>query len=268
MAQAQEPRQDRLDNRAQDSGSVQSVVRAMDILTAFNQQHPRLQLHELADAVGLPRSSTRRLAHTLVTGGFLRQDEVGFYCLGGRLVELGTAVAHASLLAERTALASRKAHDITGETVLVAEVNWIERATLITSRLDSSHTLTVASPVGRRSPITSGCLGKAALAGLPPDEAATIIARTPLVQRTARSITEASVLAADVARARAIGYALESDEFIEGVSGVAVAIVFEFRPIGVLAVIAPSLRAGPQQLDAWGRMLVSLVSKHKEDSAL
>ena len=239
---------------------VQSVVRAMDILMSFNKRHPRLQLHELADSVGLPRSSTRRLARTLIDGGFLRQDEGGYYSLGGRLLELGELVSNSSVLTELTATATRRAHEITGETILVAEVSWIDHSTLITHKAEGLHALSVTSPVGKRSPLGSGCIGKAALSALPKDEADAVIARTSLVQRTDMSISDPAVLVAHVDRARTRGFAVESGEFLEGCSGVAVPVLLDGRPIGGVGIIAPTSRAGARQLEAWGRLLVSLVT--------
>jgi DNA-binding IclR family transcriptional regulator len=244
--------------------TVQSVARAVDILTSFSRRHPRLELHALAEAVGLPRSTTRRLALTLIDRGFLRQDEGGFYSLGGRLLELGELVSTSSELAERTSAAMRKAHEVTGETILVAEVSWIDQSTLISHKIEGLHALSVTSPVGRRTSLGNGCIGKAALSGLPEAEADSIIARTSLVRRTEKSILESSVLTAHVNRARVTGYATEIGEFIEGCSGVAVPIFINGRPLGAIGVVAPSSRAGIRQLEAWGRLLVGLTEQENK----
>lgn len=248
-----------------DRHRVQSVVRAMDIMSSFSRIHPRLQLSELADAVGLPRSSTRRLALTLIEGGFLRQDSGGYYSLGGRLLELGGLVSNSSTLAALTARAMRKAHEITGETILVAEVSWIDQSTLITHKIEGLHALSVTSPVGKRTTLGNGCIGKAALSALPEAEADQVLARTSLVPRTAQSITDPQVLAAHVARARTKGYAIEAGEFLEGCSGVAVPILTGGRPVGAIGIVAPSSRAGARQLDSWGRMLLSLTNEEKKE---
>ena len=53
---------------------------------------------------------------------------------------------------------------------------------------------------------------------------------------------------------------MESGEFLEGCSGVAVPVLLDGRPIGGVGIIAPTSRAGARQLEAWGRLLVSLVT--------
>jgi DNA-binding IclR family transcriptional regulator len=233
----------------------------MDILTSFSRRHPRLQLHELADSVGLPRSTTRRLAITLIDGGFLRQDEGGFYSLGGRLLELGELVSNSGVLTALTAAVMRKVHEITGETILVAEVSWIDQSTLISHKMEGLHALSVTSPVGRRTTLGNGCIGKAALSALAEDEADAVIERISLVKRTDQSILDPEVLTAHVNRARQKGYATEVGEFIEGCSGVAVPVLHNGRPIGAVGVVAPTSRAGTRQLEAWGRLLVELTQQ-------
>lgn len=240
------------------TAGVQSVVRAIDILMSFSPTHPRLALGELAESVGLPKSTTRRLAATLVSAGFLRQDSGGFYSLGGRLLELGGMVSNASILAGMTASVMRAAHERTGETILVAEVNWIDQSTIITHKIEGLHALAVTSPVGKRSLIGNGCIGKAALSALPPDEAEIVISRVSLVRRTSRSITDPAELARQVGRACSKGYATESGEFLEGCSGVAIPVLIDGRPVGAIGIVAPSSRAGARQLDTWGRLLLSL----------
>lgn len=240
---------------------VQSVVRAMDLLTSFSAVHPRFRLGELAAAVGLPKSSTRRIAWTLVGAGFLRQDPDGFYSLGGRLLELGGMVSNSSTLAGLTATAMRLAHEHTGETILVAEVNWVDQSTLITHKIDGVHALAVTSPVGKRTTLGGGCIGKAALAALPEEEANAVISRTALVKRTNRSVTDPAEFFRHVERARDRGYSTEIGEFLEGCSAVAVPIMVDGRPLGAIGIVAPTSRAGVRQLDAWGRLLLSLTAK-------
>src|SRR5688500_14742496 len=101
---------------------VRSVDRALDVLSAFSAAHPRFQLSELAEAAGLPKSSTHRMAVTLVERGFLRQEPDGSYALGNRLLELGSLVSATTALAHLTQGITEELARSTGETVLVAEI--------------------------------------------------------------------------------------------------------------------------------------------------
>lgn len=250
-----------------DHRGVQSVARALDILSAFSAAHSKLQLRDLADVVGLPKSSTHRLASTLLERGFLRQEPDGSYCLGSRLLELGGLVSNTSALANRTGNAMNSLSLKTGETILVAEVDWMDNTVLITHKVDATHPLSVASPVGKRSGLGNGCIGKAILGAMNQLEASEVIDRLHLVHRTDQSILDADKLRADVATARRRGWASESNEFIEGVSGVAAAVSSGERPLGALAIIAPTSRAGRQRLQDLGKLLVATLADQSTEEA-
>jgi DNA-binding IclR family transcriptional regulator len=102
----------------------------------------------------------------------------------------------------------------------------------------------VGSVVGRRQQIPpGGALGKAVLSGLAPAEAAAVVKELTLVATTPKTPIERRRVLRDVARARALGYAAEQDEYIEGVSGVAVPVIFEAgRPLAAVGVVGPTSR--------------------------
>jgi DNA-binding IclR family transcriptional regulator len=234
---------------------VRSVARALDILSAFSVAHPRLQLSELADAVGLPRPSARRLAITLIERGFLRQDPDGSYLLGVRLLELGSQVAESSAIARRTQAAADELARVTGETVLVAEVDWSNLSLVIIGKRQSVHPAAATSPVGRRLSITSGCMAKAILSGLPPEGVVAVVPQLRLTPRTAWTIVDPQLLVADVEASRARGYAIQSGEFLPGMAGVAVPVHLSGRVVGTLAVLGAALRNPRPRLDKTGQLI-------------
>lgn len=248
-----------------DSGSgrrgVRAVARALDLLSAFSAAHPRLQLSELADAAGLPRASAHRIAATLVERGFLRQDADGAYLLGTRLLELGSQVAQSSTLAHLTRDAVEELARLTGETVLVAEVDWADLSLVITGKREGRPPVAGASPVGRRSALASGCVAKAALLGLPPEQVASVVPRLRLTPRTARTIVDPGRLRAEVEASRIRGYAVATDEYLAGVAGVAAPISVAGRVVGVLAVIGPAARLPRPRLAATGLQLLRVLAR-------
>lgn len=242
---------------------VRSVARALDILSAFSTTHPRLHLSELADAVGIPRPSARRLAVTLIERGFLRQDPDGAYLLGDRLLELGSQVSESSALTRRTRAAADELARMTGETVLVAEVDWSHLSLLIVGKRQPVHPAAATSPVGRRMAITSGCMAKAVLSGLPPEGAAAIVPQLRLTPRTAATIVDPQVLAADVEASRARGYAIQYGEFLPGMAGAAVPVHVSGRVGGVLAVLGQARRYPRPQLDRTGQLIRRVLAQHR-----
>ncbi|MFF5288436.1 IclR family transcriptional regulator [Paractinoplanes globisporus] len=245
-------------------GEVRSVARALDILSAFSSAHPRLTLSELAEAVGMPRPSVRRIAVTLIERGFLRQDPTGAYLLGVRLLELGSQVSESSAITHRAGAAADDLARMTGETVLIAEVDWESLSLLIIGKREPLQPPAAeTSPIGRRFPLTSGCIAKAVLSGLPPEGAATIVPRLRLTPRTAATIVDPDQLTAEVAASRARGYAIQSGEFLVGMAGAAVPVHVSGRVVGALAVLGAARRYPSPKLHDTGRLVRSVLAQHR-----
>jgi DNA-binding IclR family transcriptional regulator len=248
-----------------DRHGVRAVERAFDILMAFSDVHPRLALHELAEATCLPKASVHRIAATMIDYGFLRQAEDGSYLLGMRVMEVARYASSSSLLLKIAKPIAQELSDLTGETVLCAEVDWKDRTVLMVDRIDAAHSLAVVSPVGRQSHMSCGCITKAALSGWPPDTAARIIAQLNLPPRTPRSITDPLKLAADVRACRLRGYATEQHEFSVGIVGVGVPVMAGERPIGVVAVVLPSVRCNAKKMSHIGLQLRDAVARQHQE---
>jgi DNA-binding IclR family transcriptional regulator len=171
----------------------------------------------------------------------------GRYSLGLKLSELG-ALARADLdvvtvcssVLDSLAAATR-------ETVLLASADWEALELTIVGARVSPQTLSVIPMTGQRLTIPPGCLGKALLLGLPEAEAEDVLARLPLPALTSKTHTDRGLLANEIARARELGFAVAEEEYLDGVSGAAVPVMFESgRPRAAIAVVGPSFRIDGQ----------------------
>lgn len=242
---------------AERSLSNRSVERASRLLSVFSLDEPWLSLSELARRSELPKATAHRLAVALRTCGLLMQAPDGRYGLGIRLLELGSIVREnldASQLC-RSAVDAIAAG--TGETVLLSVVDWTSRETVLVARRDSPHPLVVVRPVGLRQQLQpNGALGRALLAALPPEEAEKIVNDLTLVRATPKTPIEPRLVLRQVALAREAGYAFEEDQYLDGVSGVAVPVIFDAdRPLAALGVIGPTSRL-TGQIPALGELLL------------
>ncbi len=71
---------------------VKSADRTLDIFELFAAEPRGLTISEISDRLGLARSSTHGLVHTLAARGYLVQDGGGRFQLGARLIQLGLNV--------------------------------------------------------------------------------------------------------------------------------------------------------------------------------
>ena len=148
--------------------------------------------------------------------------------------------------------------EATLETVLLGAVDWETLELTIVGTRVSPHTLSVVPMTGQRQTIPPGCLGKALLLGLPRDEAETTLRRLPLPARTSKTHTDRAQVAEEIAPARRVGFAVAEEEYLDGVSGVAVPVMFDgVRPGAAIGVVGPSSRIGGE-LERIGRLALNL----------
>jgi DNA-binding IclR family transcriptional regulator len=236
-----------------------AVDRAAAILLSFSLSQPSLSLAQLAQAARLPKPSAYRIVSSLVANGLVRQAEDGRYEPGFRLFELGAIAQSRLALAQVAAGLVQTLAEETGETVLVTQVDWAEREVVIVAKVDASHPVGVLSPLGRRSHLALGCLGKAALAGLPPEHLAAVLAHLPLTRYTERTITTRRALRREVEVTRQRGYALDEEEYLVGVAGAASWLhLGDPRPVGAVGVVGPGHRLPPARLAEIGARIAAL----------
>jgi DNA-binding IclR family transcriptional regulator len=123
--------------------------------------------------------------------------------------------------------------------------------------------------VGRRLKLPpGGALARALLSGLPAREAESVVRSLPLKASTPKTHTDRRVLLRDLEVARELGYAAEQDEYIDGVSGVAVPVIFEAgRPLAALGVIGPTSRLAGELARIGGLLRESTVALRPADPA-
>lgn len=237
-------------------GAVRTVERALDLLTCFSARSSRLTLAELSERSGVPKPTAYRILGTLVTRGFLVQDEDRRYGLGLRMLELGSLVQEHLHVGRLCRDATDALAAETGETVLVGQAEWANSEVIIIDKRDGAHPVSVLSPLGRRSRIGPGCLGKALLAGLPAEELDDFLAASPIESRTAHSVTDPDAVRAEIERVRTQGYAVEEDEYLAGVAGVAAPVtLLSSRPVAAVGVVGPSSRLTGSALHDVGKLV-------------
>lgn len=199
-------------------GSVQSVVKALDLLEALGAAGGELGLSELSAEVGLPLPTIHRLIRTLVARGFVRQLPNRRYALGAALMPLGEVAR--SMLSEWAEPVLKGIVDALGETANLAVLDG-DRVTYV-AQAPSRYSMRMFTEVGRQVYPHSTGVGKALLAELDDDVVRSLLSRTGMPAETGNTITDPDVLVAELAHVREVGYALEEGEQELGVRCIAV----------------------------------------------
>jgi IclR family transcriptional regulator, acetate operon repressor len=245
------------------SPGVQALSRGVDLLEALADAGGEAGVSELAGRTGLAPGTIHRLVRTLLHAGYLRQLPSRRYALGPRLVRLGDSATR--MLGRWAAPVLVELVEALGETANLAVLDG-DHAVYV-AQVPSPHSVRVFAEIGRRVPVHCTGVGKALLSALPPAGADAVLARTGLPAVTAATITDPARMRAELAAARARGYATDEGEQELGVRCVAVPVV---GPHGAVALSvsgprdrldeAALLRAVPLVVAAGERLRAALAT--------
>ncbi|GAB4100474.1 IclR family transcriptional regulator [Sinomonas halotolerans] len=199
--------------------SGQSVTsRALNVLAAFDQEHPVLGLSEIARRSGTPVATCHRLLGELTDWGALAKTTDGRYQIGHRLWMLGMLAPVQKGLRE---VAAPYMHDVLFATRHVVNLFVLEGAhALVLERIAGTAVGQPVARVGERLPLHTSAGGKVLLAYAPVPVLE--LAFGELRQETRYSITEPARLQREIVRVREQGYATTVEEHALGTSGLAV----------------------------------------------
>ncbi|MCX2924483.1 IclR family transcriptional regulator [Streptomyces sp. NEAU-W12] len=206
--------------RSAPGGGVQSLERAFDLLERMADAGGEVGLSELSASSGLPLPTIHRLMRTLVTCGYVRQQPNRRYALGPRLIRLGESSSRLLGTWARPHLA--RLVEETGETANMALLDGDE--VVYVAQAPSKHSVRMFTEVGRRVLPHSTGVGKALLAGFPPQEVRALLARTGMPAATDRTITTPEGFLAALEEVRRRGYAVDDNEQEIGVRCLAVSV--------------------------------------------
>jgi DNA-binding IclR family transcriptional regulator len=223
------------------------VARALAILGAFDADHPRLTLTELATRAGLPVPSTLRLVRQLVAGDALERAEDRRYVIGRRLWDLGLL---APLETDLRGLAAPYLQDLQAVTRATVHLAVREGTTaLYLDRLSGSTSVPVVSHVGARLPMHATGVGKVLLAHAPAHVRSEVLAH--LTRETPYTVTSPRIMATQLTRILRDGYATTAEEMTLGACSVAVPVRDPGNSvIAALGLVVPSLERSHARLSA------------------
>lgn len=203
------------------SDFVQSLERGLAVIRAFDADHPKLTLSEVARATKLNRAAARRFLLTLAQLGYVHNDGRTF-SLRPRILELGYSYLSSMELPE-IALPHMKA--LVADVEESSSVSVLDGSeTVFVARVPIRRIMTVAIAVGTRFPAHATSMGRVLLAGLPKDERDKVLESLEPQQFTDQTITDRSKLAELLEKVAEQGYAAIDQELDKGLRAIAVPI--------------------------------------------
>lgn len=140
----------------QTTSGAQTLMRGLTIIQAVADGHH--QLSTIGNAIGCTRSTTQRLASTLVKAGFLRQSGTT-YNLGSKLLEFGFQARESLSLPK---IARPYLEKLASETLDTIHLGVREHdEVLYLDKISSQRGLEMRSRIGKRMPLALTGIGKA-----------------------------------------------------------------------------------------------------------
>jgi DNA-binding IclR family transcriptional regulator len=244
-----------------------SVRRALSVLDLFSVEHPELSLAEMARCMDVHKSSVLRILATLESAGLVAKDgRTGKYRLGLKILELAGRVLSRYDLRTVAGPYMEELARTSGEIIHLSIRDGDQIVYL--DKKGQGQVLTVATRIGGRHPAYASAMGKVLLAGMPPEESEALIGSSPRVALTPHTITDAAVLAEELARVRSAGYALDNEESFPGISCVAAPIRDRSgRVVAAISVTVPTQRMGATRREELRRLVVETARAISSQSA-
>ena len=226
---------------------VSAAGKLLAVLAAFDDEHRRLHLSELAERAGLALTTTHRIVAELSGWGALERRPDDTYVIGRRLWNLGLLSPVQTDLRLVAAPFLHDLHAATKATVHLAVLDGTEA--LYVERTSGRWSVPIVSDVGTRLPLHTTGVGKVLLAHAPGDVVARCLAH--LSARTTRTVVDAQVLADQLQVVEAQGWAVTDQEMTPGASSVAVPLRDATRRVvAALGLVVAPFEAGSPALQS------------------
>lgn len=207
---------------------LSTLERGLSVLRSFDQDHPEMQLSEVAAATNLPPAVARRCLNTLVHLGYVAKHGRKFL-LRPEVLVFGSAFV-SSMSLETVALPHLQSlRDQTGDSSSMAVLSGHD--ILYIAHVSTMRQVRLSASVGTRFPAHATSLGKVLLAFQGEEAIETYLRDADLRRFTERTVTSREELRARLQRVRMNGYDSAIDELDYGIVSVAVPVFDRERRI-------------------------------------
>ncbi len=197
--------------------AIQSVQRALEILSLFSISSPQLGITELSKEMGLAKPTVHGLVQTLVEQRFLQKNaETRKYSLGFKIYELGTYLSGTLRINQAGTEMVRKLAQKNNNWARIGI--WDNNSVLVTLNYFPDIDYLQFQQLGPRVPAYCSALGKAMLFSLSEAELDEYLKQITLNAYTEHTIIDKKKLKKEIQKMRSQGFATENEEYMLGMS--------------------------------------------------
>ncbi|KOV35936.1 IclR family transcriptional regulator [Streptomyces sp. XY431] len=173
--------------------------KVLEVLSAFDREHPSQTLSEIAQRTGLALSTAHRVVTELAGWGALERAEDGSWHIGLRLWEIASGCPRTQILRDAALPFMQDLYEATHENVQLAVREGTEL--VFVERIAGHRSVEVVTMVGSRFPIGSTGMGRVLLAHAPREIQEEVL-ESPLRAWTPHTVTDPKALRTQLDRIR------------------------------------------------------------------
>jgi IclR family pca regulon transcriptional regulator len=243
----------------------QSLERGLAILGCFTPERPVLGIADIADDLGMSRSTTHRYVITLVALGYLEQGASRKYRLGLRVTDLGMSALNSTGLREHAhpyleELRQRTSYTVNLSVLDGGDILYVDRAR---SFRRGQSKIDLDLHPGSRLPAYCTSMGKLLLANLPDEQQRDLFTTMKLTKRGPNTITSKKALRDELEEVLDAGFAVNDQELAPELHSISAPVRNEAREVVAAVNLAAhsSMISLEELVDALGPHLVSTADR-------
>jgi IclR family acetate operon transcriptional repressor len=204
---------------------IPNLGKACDVMGLIGDTPTGLTLKELVQRLDIPRTTALRITQTLLDAGFLVENDAGRMVPGSSLVQIGIKALDNLNIRGFARPRLRKLAAETGESCHLAVLNG--RNSMLVEVADSPHPVRIAARPGTLVDLHCSSTGKVFLA-FAVAEPAKFIKTLELTKHTEQTDTTQTAVLRSIKEARKKGYAIDEQEYVQGVRCIAAPVTNAF----------------------------------------
>lgn len=239
---------------------LRSIDKGLQLIDLLSRNPQGLRLSEISSMLNIHPSSTHHILHTFLPHDYIAQDrETRKYSLGFRFLEISKRMLDNLDIRKIANRYLRELHEECKEAVHLAIFR--NGKVIYIDKIDTPGGLSLATYIGFTTDPHAAAGGKILLSELPPEEIRAIYMDRPLRVYGKNTIINLDQLSGELERVRTYGYAIDDEEYYEGVRCVAAPIRAGGKIVAALSITGSIFTMTMERID---RELKELVMRKAE----
>lgn len=214
---------------------IKSIDRCFDIIELLTQHPQGMRLLDIAEYLGLNSSTVHHILRTLMSRNYVSQfTDTKKYSLGYAFLEISQQILDSIDLRKIARPHLEALHKKSGEAIHLSVLK--DGKVIYLDVIRSPKGLSLSTHIGFTTEPYAAAGGKVLLAGISEDKLSKIYTNRPFKPYTPNTCKNLKSLKCELTKIRKLGYAIDDEEYYEGVRCVAAPIIVRNKTVGSISI--------------------------------